>query len=58
MKEYFTKCPKNVQFYTNNLVNHVVIFILIELLLMGTITNWSLLSAILLADHRYFKDYL
>ena len=57
MIDYFTKQPGNIQFYTNNLAYHVAALVGFEFLMLGTISNWGLLSGILLADHRYFSNY-
>ena len=57
MREYFTRQPENIQFYTNNLVYHIAVFAGFELLILGTMSNLSLLSGMLLADHRYLSNH-
>ena len=58
MRNFLLKQPRNLQFYTSNLIYHIIGFVFIEFIFTGTISNWGLLSAALLADYRYFKDYL
>ena len=59
MLQYIFKCvPKtDIDFYMKNLVYHIAMFVLVELVFVGGISNFSILSALLVADYRYFKDY-
>ena len=59
MLQYIFKCvPKtDIDFYMKNLVYHIAIFIFVEIVLIGSISNFSILSALLVADYRYYKDY-
>ena len=59
MINYIFKCiPKvDIDFYMKNLVYHIAMFIFVEFVFMGGISNFSILSALLVADYRYFKDY-
>ena len=59
MLQYIFKCvPKtDIDFYMKNLVYHIAMFIFVEIVLIGSISNFSILSALLVADYRYYKDY-
>ena len=59
MINYIFKCvPRtDIDFYLKNLVYHITIFILIELIFPSSIGNFSILSGLLVADYRYYKDY-
>ena len=59
MLQYIFKCvPKtDIDFYMKNLVYHIAMFVLVELVFVGGISNFSILSALLVADYRYFTDY-
>jgi len=59
MINYIFKCvPQiDIDFYLKNLVYHIAMFIFIELIFTGSIGNFSILSALLVADYRYYKDY-
>ena len=59
MLQYIFKCvPKtDIDFYMKNLVYHIAMFALVELIFVSGISNFSILSALLVADYRYFKDY-
>ena len=59
MLQYIFKCvPKtDIDFYMKNLVYHIAMFVLVELVFVGGISNFSILSALLIADYRYFTDY-
>ena len=59
MINYIFKCipTVDIDFYMKNLVYHIAMFTLVELVFVGGISNFSILSALLVADYRYFKDY-
>ena len=59
MREFIFREPRksDSQFYCNTLLYHVGLFMLAEVILIGSIGNFSILSALLVADYRYFKDY-
>ena len=59
MINYIFKCiPKvDIDFYMKNLVYHIAMFVLVELVFVGGISIFSILSALLVADYRYFTDY-
>tara|TARA_B100000745_G_scaffold203336_1_gene134263 strand:+ start:73 stop:255 length:183 start_codon:yes stop_codon:yes gene_type:complete len=59
MKEFLFKQPhaSDSKFYCNNLLYHVGLFSLVEFIFVGSIGNFSVLSALLVADYRYFKEY-